>query len=332
MPKLLDEMERYLDRWQDDLPAAWRTRLDGVAPKFDAIPRDASLDLDARIVPVRRNRGRVFYALEGIDPPDVNAVILGNDPYPDPIRATGRSFEQGDLTEWTDDLSEPGRVTRSLLSLVCAAVALRPDAKAPRLDSSVLCDRRGKLLCGIQKGEVVLPPARSMFENLTGQGVLWLNRTPTMSVLETRQRREGSSWRAIDEQRKWHRALWRPVTRAIVSSLMEEARGRPVVFALFGEARNLRTWIKAEGRRLDVPNQNLRIVESGHPSVPRYFFYSGNPLRRINDELTARGCDPIDWNCPAAGSSSTSQSAHTSAIMDRTVGKYRNTLRQLAQR
>ena len=121
MPKLLDEMERYLGHWQDDLPSAWRTRLDSVAPKLDAIPRDASLDLDARIVPVRRNRGRVFYALEGIDPSDVNAVMLGNDPYSDPIRATGRSFEQGDLTEWTDDLSEPGRVTRSLLSLVCAA-------------------------------------------------------------------------------------------------------------------------------------------------------------------------------------------------------------------
>ena len=207
MPKLLDEMRRYLGRWQDDLPSAWRTRLDGVAPKLDAIPRDASLDLDARIVPVRRDQGRVFYALEGIDPSDVNAVMLGNDPYSDPIRATGRSFEQGDLTEWTDDLREPGRVTRSLLSLVCAAAALHPDAKAPGLDSSGLCDRREKLLCGLQEGKVVLPPARSMFENLTGQGVLWINRTPTMSVLDTRQRREGSSWRAIDEQRKWHRAL-----------------------------------------------------------------------------------------------------------------------------
>ena len=331
MLKLLDEMERYLGHWQDDIPSAWRKRLDGVAPKLDAIPRDASLDLDARIVPVRRDRGRVFYALEGIDPPDVNAVILGNDPYSDPIRATGRSFEQGDLTEWTDDLSEPGRVTRSLLSLVCAAAALHPDAKAPGLDSSGLCDRREKLLCGLQEGKVVLPPARSMFENLTGQGVLWINRTPTMGVLDTRQRREGSSWRAIDEQRKWHRALWRPVTRAIVSSLLEEARGRLVVFALFGQARGLRTWIKDKGRRLDVPNKNLRIVESGHPSVPRYFFRSGNPLRRINNELTARGCDPIDWHCPAAGSSS-GHSAHTSAIMDRTVGKYRNTLRQLAQR
>ena len=331
MPKLLDEMERYLDRWQGDLPTAWRKRLDGVAPDLDAIPGDASLDLAAEIVPLRQNRGRVFYALEGIDPSDVNAVILGNDPYPDPIRATGRSFEQGDLTDWTEDLGEPGRVTRSLLSLVCAVAALRPDAKAPALDGSGLCDRRGKLLCGLQKGEVVLPPARSMFENLTGQGVLWINRTPTMGVLETRQRRDGSSWRAIDEQRKWHRALWRPVMRAIVSSLVEEARGRLVVFALFGEARSLRTWIKDKGRRLDVPNKNLRVVESGHPSVPRYFFRAGNPLRRINNELTARGYDPIDWHCPAAGSSS-GHSAYTRAIMDRTVGKYRNTLRQLAQR
>ena len=178
MPKLRDETERYLDRWRDDLPTAWRKRLDGVAPDLDAIPRDASLDLAAEIVPLRQDRGRVFYALEGIDPSDVNAVILGNDPYPDPIRATGRSFEQGDLTDWTDDLGEPGRVTRSLLSLVCAAAALRPDAKEPRLDGSGLCDRRGELLARLQEGEVVLPPARSMFENLTGQGVLWIIAVP----------------------------------------------------------------------------------------------------------------------------------------------------------
>ena len=218
MPNLLDELERYLHRWRDDLPTAWRERLDGAAPDFHAIPRDAWLGQDARIVPVRpRNRSGVFYALEGIDPSDVAVVVIGNDPYPDPHRATGRSFEQGDLAEWIDDLAEPGRVTPSLLSLLCAAAALLPDAEGLRLDSGGLRDRRGVLRRGLQDGQLVLPPPRSLFENLTGQGVLWINRTPTTSVTDAGRRLRGSSWEAVEEQRGRHRRLWRPVTRHIVS-------------------------------------------------------------------------------------------------------------------
>ena len=365
MPNLLDELERYLRRWRDDLPTAWRERLGGVAPDFHAIPRDAWLGQDARIVPVRRrSRSGVFYALEGIDPSDVAVVVIGNDPYPDPCRATGRSFEQGDLAEWIDNLAEPGRVTLSLLSLLCAAAALLPDAAGLRLDSGGLRDRRGVLRRGLQDGPVVLLPPRSLFENLTGQGVLWINRTPTISVTDTGRRLRGNSWEAVEEQRGRHRRLWRPVTRRIVSVLVEEARERAIVFALFGNpATGLRRWIEDQGSRLGVPSENLRFVESGHPSVPRYFFCSGNPLGRINDELTARGCDPIDWYGPPARRSAANDSARLStapwctlgragtstirsvdrilagtssarsvAIMDRTAGKYRTALKRLAER
>lgn len=365
MPNLRDELNPYLRRWPDDLPTAWRERLDGAAPDFHAIPQDAWLGQDVRIVPVRRrNRSGVFHALEGIDPSDVVVVVIGNDPYPDPRRATGRSFEQGDLTEWFDDLVEPGRVTPSLLNLVCAAAALRPGAEELRLDSNGLPGRREILRHGLQDGPVVLLPPRSLFENLTGQGVLWINRTPTISVTDTGRRLRGTSWQAVKEHRGRHRRLWRPVTRRIVSVLVEEARERAVVFALFGNpAKVLRRWIEDQGRRLDVPRENLRFVESGHPSLPRYFFSSGNPLGRINDELTARGCDPIDWWGPPAGrttandstrlstaprraldragtssirivdrSPANAPSARSVAIMDRTAGKYRTALKRLAER
>ena len=197
MPSLFDEMTQYLHRWRDELPTAWCGRLDSVEPNFDAIPRNVLIDRDARIVPARRNRGGVFHALEGIDPSNVVAIVIGNDPYPDPCRATGRSFEQGDLTDWNDDLAEPGRVTPSLLSLVCAFAALLPDAEGLGLDRGDLANRREKLLCGLRNGQVVLPSPWTMFENLTGQGVLWLNRTLTISAVDTGTRRRGSSWRAI---------------------------------------------------------------------------------------------------------------------------------------
>ncbi len=360
MPNLLCELERYLHQWRDHLSTAWRDRLDGVEPDFDAVPRDASLDRNAQIVPVWRRQGGVFYALEGIDPCDVGVVVIGNDPYPDPHRATGRSFEQGNLTAWIDDLAQPGRVTPSLLSLVCAAAALLPNAEGLGLDRARLDKRRETLRRGLQNGQVVLLPPRSMFESLTGQGVLWINRTPTISVVRNAGgRRQGRGWQAIERQRKLHRALWRPVTNAIVSLLVQEAETRPVVFALFGgKAKNLQGRIEACGRYLRVPVENLRFVKSGHPSKPRYFFCSGNPLGRINDELA----DPIDWCGPATGRTATNHSthlstapqrtrgragtptvrtsdrlaagasAHSAAIMARTVGKYRTTLRQLAER
>lgn len=356
MPHLRDEMEWQLRRWSDDLSVAWRKRLGGVAADFDAVPKDALLGQDAQIVPCRRDGRSALYGLEGIDPSDVNVVMLGNDPHPDPARATGRSFEQGNLTDWIGDLLEPGRVTPGLLSLVCAAAALGSDATRPSLADPNLRGRREELRRALLSGAAVLPPPRSICEILTGQGVLWINRIPTTSAFNTGMGRRGSSWETVAEQRKWHRALWRPIMRAILSSLVDEARTGPIVFALFGqETQNLRRWIEARRRRLGVPSENVRFVERGHPSAPRIFFSAGNPLGSINDELTLCGRDRIDWYGPSPGRTAdgstslalapkealgragtsaaergTSASPRSIAIMDRAVGKYRKTLRQLA--
>ena len=334
MPQLRNEMERYLRGWPDDLSAAWRERLQGAMPCFNAIPQGATLDQGAQIVPCRRDGHGPLYALEGNDPSDVRVVVFGNDPYPDPLRATGRSFEQGDLDSWIESLSEPGRVTRSLLNLICAAVALLPDAAGLNLASPNLHGRREALRCALQNGTVALPVPRSMFEVLTGQGVLWLNRTPTISALNTGRLRRGSYWEGVEEHRKWHRALWRPVTDAILSGLVDEARTRPIVFALFGgKAKRLRSRIKSQRRRHDVPLENVRLVESGHPSH-RTFFSAGNPLDRINDELASCGRESIDWCGPTArcaGEAASGASRRSIAIMDRALGRYRTTLKQLAR-
>ena len=341
MPQLRSEMRRYLRGWKDGLSADWRTRLHGVAPALCLIPQshaDTSLDQNAQIVPYRRDWRGPLYALDGLDPSDVNVVVLGNDPYPDPLRATGRSFEQGDLDSWMGGLSEPGRVRPSLLNLVRAAVATLPDAADLDLADNL---RRRQKLRDLLRDMPALPPPRSMFEILTGQGVLWLNRTLTISVFKTNRRRWGSYWRDYEKQRKWHRDLWAPVTNAILSSLVDEARARPIVFALFGgKAKKLRNRIETQRRRFDVPSENVRFVASGHPS-DRTFFYAGNPLVRINDELVSCGREPIDWcgpteqrtikDAPTCLAPPAGASRRSIAIMDRAVGRYRTTLRQLAQ-
>lgn len=297
MPNLRDELELYLDGWRERLPDAWREKLNGVEPDFNAIPGDASLDQSARIIPDPPER--VLHALDGIDPSNMNVVVVGNDPYPDPCRATGRSFEQGNLTDWITDLAECDRVTSSLLNLARAAGALYPGANGLRLDSPNIgrCDRAPMLLQALCDNSVVLSCPPSMFENLTRRGVLWINRTPTISPFDTGNVCRGTTWRKpSDTERAWHRDFWRPVTHAILSALVQEAQDRAVVIALFGgEARKLRGCIESLlGHPVDQ-QENLCIVESGHPSRPQSFFRFGNPLGWINDKLVERDCNRIDW-------------------------------------
>ena len=297
MPRLRDELELYLDGWREHLPEAWRETLKGVGPDFNAIPGDALLEQGARIIPDPPEC--VFHALDGIDPSGVKVVVFGNDPYPDPCRATGRSFEQGNLTDWIADLAECDRVTPSLLNLARAAGALYPGANGLGLDSPDIarCDRAPMLLQVLHDNSVVLSCPPSMFENLTRQGVLWINRTPTISPFDTGNVCRGTTWRKpSDCERAWHRDFWRPVTHAILSALVQEAQDRALVIALFGrEAREIEGCIESLlGHPVDQQG-NLCVVESGHPSMPHLFFRYGNPLRRINDELTARHRNLIDW-------------------------------------
>ena len=349
MPNLRDELRRCWHQCQADIPAAWRLALGDAEPNFGAC-ENAALDSSARIVPLRREASGPFYALDGIDPGDVAVVVVGNDPYPNPRRATGRSFEQGDVVDWADGFAQARRVTRSLASLACAVAALHPDAAGLGLDGAG--HSREILKRELRRGRALLPRPQSMFENLTGQGVLWINRTPTISARRTHMR-----WQAINAHRKWHRALWCPITRAILSAAVGEARTRPVVFALFGDsAGELQPEIEMQGQALDVPASNLRFVRAGHPSRRQDFFCAGNPLGRINSELASLGRTAIDWCDPAAipptgsvGNGNPARggggavamratgnrlgaSVRSLAIMDRAVGKYRNMLRRLAER
>lgn len=177
----------------------------------------------------------------------------------------------------------------SLLSFARAAAALHPAASGLGLDGTSA--RRDRFQDRLDRGVALLPNPRAMFENLTGQGVLWLNRTPTISTQIT-----DSGWQAIEAHGRWHRALWRPITRAILSAVVEEAKERAIVFGLFGyRAKQLRRQIEKLGR-----TPNLRFATAGHPAVPHLFFRCGNPLARINAELSSQGRDPIDWCGPGA--------------------------------
>lgn len=303
MPHLRNELEQYLRQCFNDLLPPWREYLKCVTPNLDAVRQDVLLHRGEEIIPRRQDDGRgALFALRGPDLANVAVVVIGKEPYANPDRATGRSFEQGDLTDWSEDLQWPYRVVPSLLNLVRAAAALHPCAAGLRLDDQNLQDKRKELRCFHQNNCGVLRSPESMFDDLTERGVLWLNRTPTMSSRPVNPPHQGRSWECIEEQQRWHRALWDPIMCSILSRLVDEALTRPIVFALFGkDARELKPCIEARRQWRCVPSDHIRFVLSGHPAARQgEFFARGNPLRRINDKLTLCDRGVIDW-CSRGG-------------------------------
>ena len=279
MPRLKDKLIPYVRGWPNILPTDWRGRLGNVRPNLCAIHERIQFAENMRIVP---NRCRVFNSLNGIVPSNIKVVVIGNDPYPDPNRATGRSFEQGDVTSWIEGLDVDGRITPSLRSLGYAAAALNYSGLCIREFRNHKQRLRTALLCG----RVMLPEPNAMFVNLTAQGVLWINQTPTISAEEEDPLISENSWKTVENHRFLHKIFWRPVMHRMISVLVEEARERRIVFALFGrEAKKLGRWIDAYRICQDIPEGNVRVVKNGHPSIIRPFFHDGNPLARINREL-----------------------------------------------
>ena len=121
---------KVLVDWEKDLPGAWRIILDGIQLNFEDRSFDRPTHPGEIIIPRRKRiaapdlsqNAHIFRALEGIDSQDVRAVILGQDPYPNPAWATGRAFEQGNLSEWPEN---PKSIAASLRRIVQVPAAAR---------------------------------------------------------------------------------------------------------------------------------------------------------------------------------------------------------------
>lgn len=283
--------------WHRQLPAAWRRRLSQVELDFDGVPKSLTLGDNERIWPVKGNPGApkradVFRALRDVGPEDVRVVVFGNDPYTRVAQATGRSFDQGDLTSWKKDAGSPGKISPSLASILCAAIAdAHPDLEAeyqlldarPRYSMLEDWDRRqdwyahAGLSRLIEDGAMPLASPSMLFRRWASQGVLWLNRTLTFTKWD-------------DEQRGAHTTLWAPFTGAVLELLASAPGASPVVFALWGgRATPLADEIRAAAKRYGA---GVRVVIAGHPQLPSGYFGRGNPLSAINREIKSA---PIDW-------------------------------------
>jgi len=223
------------------LPAAWRSAFDGVELPFAQVPALPGGPIWPK---------SVFRAFHDLAPARVRAVIFGNDPYTKVEQATGRSFEQGDVTDWKTQFRTK-RVSPSLRNIVIAAMRTKP-AYAARSGLHVAQ--------AIASGEIALPA--DLFAGWASQGVLWLNRTLTFSVWD-------------DRIRDTHKRLWAPFTQRAIEVL----RTRRVAFVLWGGI----------AQELEKAIGDATIVKAGHPQMSAGFFKLGNPLAAINAAIGPPG-------------------------------------------
>lgn len=302
MAKLRDRLEAELGNWTSRLPQAWRDRFDGVALDFAACDPEATLKNNEAIWPQETNAAgppgaHLFKACRDLAPSDVRVVIFGNDPYTHIAQATGRSFEQGDLSAWADDILVSRRISPSLQSVLCAAAATGPNGTgyaltdvrraAPGNDQlEWLCHR--ELARAIHDQAADLAPPREIFAHWALQGVLWLNRTLTY----TRWLDDADQ----DTHRVSHQRLWTPFTARMLRILAEEARERRIVVGTWGSAADaLVEQLKAIGEQMGTPASNIRVAGAGHPQQPNYYFRGGNPLELINNAIGSTGTQ-IKWS------------------------------------
>lgn len=297
---LKDALLDSLSNWRSRLPTSWRDYFTAVELNFHAVSQDADFGDKDKIWPLETNgfaNVSLFKAFESVAPQQIRVVVFGNDPYTRITQATGRSFEQGDLRSWHADLRKQGKVSPSMMSLLCAAAATNNELKDFDLTNSDMVfdydehdlshGKRQPLwfshieLCrAFALDRVDIPSPTTIFDHWSDQGVMWLNRTLTYS-------------RWDDEHRRSHTACWEPFTQRVMEILVDECADRQIVFTLWGgSAKDLEEELLELADARGVLKDNLCIAKSGHPQWPAKYFERGNPLEKVNEYLDS---NPIRW-------------------------------------
>lgn len=125
----------------------------------------------------------------------IKVLILGQDPYPQLNRATGRSFEVGGLKSWMEPFENA-----SLRNII------RTIYKAYSGDIRLFTEIRGLMENSLFETTFELAPPDKLFKSWESQGVLLLNSSFTCSIDEP-----GSQ-----------SALWHPFTQKLLSYINEQ--------------------------------------------------------------------------------------------------------------
>jgi uracil-DNA glycosylase len=299
--KLRTALCSMLAGWESDLPPRWRsvlggTKLNWCSPALDYNVAPGEFILPSRkgkCLPNAREDAHVFRAFDNTSPDEVSAIVLGQDPYPNPVWATGRAFEQGDLSTWPED---PQQVAASLRRILLAIAAER--TKDP---SYTATDRAWKkLIADARHGLIPLEAPRELFDRLEREGVLFLNTSLTVSI-------SGgiSAARNVPKHgpKQCHRhfPLWAPLIHRVLTYIAAR-QSASAVFLLLG--RHAEGIFAASGARAvaeGVGNWKTRVdtVCHFHPAAITaegpVFLRPPNPFRAANDLLQRMGAPPVSW-------------------------------------
>ncbi|MFN3538406.1 MAG: uracil-DNA glycosylase family protein [Brevundimonas sp.] len=289
MVALSERLTAHLIRdWREDLEPVWRGFFEGVEPDLGNLPDWDVADLfpDRLELGHLRDAGEpvqrphMLRAFDGLAPDRVRVVIIGQDPYTQRTRATGRAFEDG---EW--DENQPATVATSLQRLLQSAAAL----EHPNPEISNEENDWASVSNAIQNQTLAPPTTPGFFNALAAQGVLSVNAAWTFTGRNTEDERH------LDV----HLKVWKPVMTHLLRRLTWRD-GAPIVFLLLGgDARTL--FKRAVGGHFghDAIGGATRLatIYSDHPAYQGGgpYFARGNPLRRVNQALDRLGSGPIRW-------------------------------------
>ena len=254
-------VRQRLQDWRNEIPGPWVETFHQTLANFDAV--DPGVPAPQHVFPGLRgnNPNATHYLLRAFDalaPADVRVIVIGQDPYPDQDRATGRAFEDGASADVA------GTTSPSLRRIAQSAVSLctnRADLAENAAGWNVLLD------------EFELPRTSAMFDGLSAQGVLCINAAWTFS---------GSERVHLDA----HLRIWRPVLRSIIRRLLAD-NGNRVVLALGAKSHKI---FGATG-----PNP-AHFVQHCHPQARKNaWFAQPNPFAEVNRILTEINQAPICW-------------------------------------
>lgn len=296
MANLRGALRTFLTDWRSDVAGPWNAVLANVAPDFEAVTAHLTLKTNEVIYPLRKGHGdnrapagsHVFRALDELPPDAVRAVLLGQDPYPKLARATGRSFEQGDLDGWD------GPVAQSLQRMVQALAQFRqPDPQYVANDSAWK-SVQAKILVGNPRIE----KPRALFDAWQTAGVLCLNLGLTLSRFDAKETP------VADRVQPAHMAMWKPVVRAILLHLVRR-QGRELLVVLWGDkAQKAYDSMGVEAAAAAAGNgARLVVVRRPHPSAdgPKVdpgaspFLRLEEPYTQANNALEGIGSKRIAW-------------------------------------
>ncbi|KAL0236758.1 hypothetical protein PCE1_000156 [Barthelona sp. PCE] len=217
------------------IPEKWSFLQSTIDTENDNIDNFIVSDVSSGIWPDSNN---IFNALNDMDPKQVRYVVLGQDPYPRPVSATGISFFDGEVLDWQGKMSPS--IRNIIKSILISRDLCEPDTKVAQMRQTI--------------SSINFPQPQEFFDRTRKNGTLWLNTSLTFGGKAAKTLRE-------------HLNFWKPTINTIIEHVIAESE-HTVAFLLFGgKAQKLEKSIQ---KKADKAGKQIVFVRNCHPMMQAF--------------------------------------------------------------